>query len=1010
MNIVYRLVFTRVLNAFVAVAENTGAACKNASLRRFFSARTLGHALAAVLGSVSFTPAVLALPTGGQVVAGQASVTQSGNGMTVHQNSHKAIIDWQGFLIGSGEQVSFRQPDGSSVALNRVLGSNASLIYGKLNANGQLFLVNPNGVYFGHNAEVNVGGLLASTLGISNQDFLSGNYQFNGQGAANVDNAGYIHAGQGGYVAFIGNQVRNTGEIVTAGGTTALGAGAQVTLTLADNHLVHFAVAASALKALAANSGIITADDGRVILSTQARDALLQTVVNNSGQIRARGVAKAGGTIQLLGGGSGTTRVAGTLDASAPASGHGGTIETSGAHVQVADDTTITTRAAHGGNGQWLIDPYDFTIAPSGGDITGPDLTAALSKNNVTIQTNRTNVFCKDASCGSGTSGGNGDINLDDTVSWSNTTLTFSAYRDINVNAALNGSGSAQLIFNYGQGTTDGKINGVTASYNVHAPINLPAGPNYDARLGSKGRVVHYTVITSLGKSNSSSDGSLQGMQGNLRGNYALGSDIVASETRSWNSNNGFAPVGSKPSHAFKGTFDGLGHTISDLYIDRPTSIGVGLFGVAGGSTIRDVGLVGGSVAGKTYVGDLVGKNANRASISNAYATGAITGNTNVGGLVGGNINHAKISNAYATGKVTGTGSNIGGLVGKNVNHASISNAYATGVITGNTNVGGLVGGNVNNAKISNTYATGKVVGAGGDVGGLAGSNDGTLTDGYWDTSANPSLGGVGLNNGTTNSIAGLSPTATNAKSNSLNAAGYPGFDFTSPTWVIYNGHTHPLLNVFLTPLTVTAANQTQPFTGNPSTATLQKATFSVPGAANSPHLKGLSSPYRYAVEPGTYVPDLWSDQQGYRIVRYRNARLTIRPRSSNGANGGSSTAAKRTDTGNMIASAQPPSQIKHKAPRIKGKYHKTQLTNQPRSPKGGNGGSTTATTGTNTGEVVSGAQRLFQFGFNAPNDNGDFIRDPLLYYQLMQTPGQSGNIRLTISDGGVNGKGPLCQ
>lgn len=115
------------------------------------------------------------LPTCGSVSAGAATISTQGAAMTVHQSTAKAVINWQGFSVGAGHSVQFQQPDASAVVLNRVTGSEASVISGALSANGNVFLVNPNGVLFNAGAQVDVGGLVASTLSIRDNDFLAGN-------------------------------------------------------------------------------------------------------------------------------------------------------------------------------------------------------------------------------------------------------------------------------------------------------------------------------------------------------------------------------------------------------------------------------------------------------------------------------------------------------------------------------------------------------------------------------------------------------------------------------------------------------------------------------------------------------------------------------------------------------------------------------------------------------------------------------------------------------------------
>ena len=264
-----------------------------------------------------------------------------------------------------------------------------------------------------------------------------------------------------------------------------------------------------------------------------------------------------------------------------------------------------------------LIDLTDFTIAPSGGDETGAALNSALTGGNVTIQSS------------AGASGTSGNINVDDTVAWSANTLTLNADNNININSPLNGSGSASLALQYGQGASNGAINGVTATYNVNAPVNLPAGQHFSTQLGSLGSVVNYTGITSLGAPTDASTApatmSLQGMAAtsSLSGDYALGRNIDATATSTWNEA-GFTPIGNATT-PFTGSFDGLGHSISNLTINRSEKLNVGLFGRTGtGSVIQNVGLVGGNVTGAASVGGLVGSNFG--TVSNSYATGSVSG------------------------------------------------------------------------------------------------------------------------------------------------------------------------------------------------------------------------------------------------------------------------------------------------------------------------------------------------------------------------------------------------
>src|SRR5215831_16543043 len=140
--------------------------------------------LTAVAALLVLQRPALAGPTGGQVAAGSATISQSGSTTNVNQSSQSTIINWQTFSIAPKETVNFNQPNSSAVALNRVIGNEQSIISGALNANGRVFLINQAGVVFSKGAQVNVGGLVASTLDISNSDFMAGRYKFTGDSSA----------------------------------------------------------------------------------------------------------------------------------------------------------------------------------------------------------------------------------------------------------------------------------------------------------------------------------------------------------------------------------------------------------------------------------------------------------------------------------------------------------------------------------------------------------------------------------------------------------------------------------------------------------------------------------------------------------------------------------------------------------------------------------------------------------------------------------------------------------
>ena len=426
MNLIHRSIWNDQTGTFVAVSENTRSAGKKISSCTAGGQTCFRLKLLAVSLMMACGASVHAEPTGGVVAAGSASIGGTAGSMTITQATPNVVINWQSFGIKAGESVQFVQPGSSSVALNRVIGADPSSILGSLTANGKVFLVNPNGILFGQGASVNVGGLAASTLPISDANFMARNYQFSGAGTGTVLNQGTINAADGGYVALLGANVSNQGTIAAQLGTIALAAGNAVTLDVAGDKLLRVTVDQGAVNALVDNGGLIRADGGQVLMTTQAAGSLLSNAVNNTGIVQAQTLQNVNGTIMLMGGmDSGTVKVGGTLDASAPNGGNGGFIETSAAHVKVQDAARVTTASAQGQTGNWLIDPPDFIIG-SGGDISGATLGANLLGSNVTILSS------------SGATGTNGDIHVNEAVTWTApTTLTLNAFRDVNVNQAM---------------------------------------------------------------------------------------------------------------------------------------------------------------------------------------------------------------------------------------------------------------------------------------------------------------------------------------------------------------------------------------------------------------------------------------------------------------------------------------------------------------------------------------------------------------------------------------------
>ena len=444
-----------------------------------------------------------ALPEGGQVAAGQAAITTAGSTMTIAQQTAQAIINWQNFGIGSGEAVHINQPNSQAMLLNRVVGSNPSEIFGQLTANGQVILVNPNGVFFRPGSSVDVGGLTASTLNIANEDFLKGQLRFAGDSQNPVINAGSLTA-QNGYVNLLAKEVVNEGIIAAQTGSVNLAAGSGMSLDYNGDGKMTVAVTDGAYQSAVANKKLIQADGGLVVMTASGKDALMDSAVNNSGMIQANTLGEATGQISLTGDNIATT---GTISADGGSNGQGGTIkiianhktavdgqlsaqggqlagdggfiETSGDIVSIGEHSSIQANAPQGKAGQWLIDPVDITISNDGGDdLNGtnihPDsVTNALEGGtSVTLNTDR-------AGNNDGTITVNGEISVENSVG---TTLTLKANKAININADIS-------LPNLTLETTDADSS-ITNRANINignGKLNITTGKNGVLNAGSIG-------------------------------------------------------------------------------------------------------------------------------------------------------------------------------------------------------------------------------------------------------------------------------------------------------------------------------------------------------------------------------------------------------------------------------------------------------------------------------------------------------------------------------------------
>ncbi|MDE2028578.1 MAG: filamentous hemagglutinin N-terminal domain-containing protein, partial [Candidatus Omnitrophica bacterium] len=340
------------------------------------------------------------LPQNPTVAAGPApTITTTGSGMTIHAPG-SGILNWQSHNIGSNNYVNYNL---NGPYMSRVTGGSPTAIWGQLNVQGgQFFLVNPNGIVFGPNSQINASGLLASSLDIKNQDFMSGKYRFYQNGrSAYVFNQGHITANNGN-VVLLSNAVSNTGTITATLGHVALAAGSQVTVGLDDNSGISMAIGAAdtsevygpdskKINSAVLNAGSIIADGGKVTLDAQVLNKVFDHALNNTGVIQANTLVNHNGTVELVASG-------GNVVSSGPIVAHGGTI--------TLDPEDITIQSGGAGS---LIDPYDMFIDP----VT----LSSLDASEVHFQADR-NIYI------------NSPVDL-------NSTFTLEAKNDINVNANI---------------------------------------------------------------------------------------------------------------------------------------------------------------------------------------------------------------------------------------------------------------------------------------------------------------------------------------------------------------------------------------------------------------------------------------------------------------------------------------------------------------------------------------------------------------------------------------------
>jgi filamentous hemagglutinin family protein len=668
------------------------------------------------------------LPTAPTVTAGQTSISQAGNRLTINQTTKFASVNWDSFSIGKDAAVSINMPSSDSISLQRVTGTASTVIAGQLTSNGRVFLSNPAGVLFAKGARVDTAAILATTKDITDWNADRTSVKLIGDSSASVLNEGTLKVTDGGFVILAAAKVINKGNIEAQLGNVALAAGDTIELNFGGNSSLSVSITKGHLDALVSNRDAIIADGGKVILTAKGAENAANSVVNNSGLIRAQSIQNKNGRIYLVG--DGTTEVDGTLDASAPAGGNGGFIETSAPQLRVAPAAMVTTFSKEGKTGTWLLDPTDFSVTNG----TSPLSINGIGNTTLSDSLNLNNVEITSASVGAGIS----NIYIEAPVSWTAATnLKLSANNSIYINAPItvsNAGGSLSLEFGLGA-VAAGNIN----DYYAYAPVNLPAGNSFTTKLGSDGLTNTFRVVTQLGTFGDTSGTTLQGLQPYLNsyppyGFVAIGSDIDATATASWDNNRGFLPLDMGSAREIAG----LGHRINGLHISRNSASNVGLFSVSYG-IIKDLGITNGYISGSLNVGPISGDGRSTAFINCFTSNCKVVSNAggsamSAGGLAGmayyisqcyaENVEVWALSGERAGGLTGATATNNPGSRVGDFTGGLITDSWSSGIVHGSNKLGGLVG--VNFGHISNSYSvayvfsdyTGRY-----DVGGLIGQN-----------------------------------------------------------------------------------------------------------------------------------------------------------------------------------------------------------------------------------------------------------------------------------------------
>ena len=399
------------------------------------------------------TPQVLAGPEGGRVVGGSGSIAQSGLNTTIQQQTDRMAIDWQSFNVAADERVQFIQPSSSSLSLNRVLSHAGSEIHGRIEANGHILLVNPNGVFFGENSHINVGGMIASGLGIDPAEFMNGEFTLTSlQGSeGKVINAGIINAATGGSVSLIGQQVKNEGVISARLGAVNLAAGKEAVVTFDQQGLVGVRITKEILQdelgvdAALINSGEISAEGGRILLSASTSQDIFSQAVNHGELNSANSVVMHEDGSFTLGAGADVINT-GSLDVSSSL-GDAGQIVVIGENITHSGQVRANTGTGNAGNIE--LHSVDTTRLTVSANIAAE---AAGTGGKINILGNKVGLFDEAQVSVSGTHGG-GEVLVGGDESGTNTRIRNADFiylgqdTQISADGILDGHGGKIITF-----------------------------------------------------------------------------------------------------------------------------------------------------------------------------------------------------------------------------------------------------------------------------------------------------------------------------------------------------------------------------------------------------------------------------------------------------------------------------------------------------------------------------------------------------------------------------------